>query len=114
MCEMIAEILTNADFRVFKTSNPSEVFELYKQHRQEIDILLTDVVMPGMSGKKLVEQLQQINENLKVLFMSGYTDDAIVHQGVLDEGTEFIQKPFKGKDLIKKLHAIYNDDEEMA
>jgi len=64
------------------------------------------VVMPGMSGSVLSERLRRKQPDLKVLFMSGYTDNAIVHHGVLDQGTPFIQKPFTLRDIAEKVRAV--------
>ena len=66
-------------------------------------LLLTDVVMPEMNSKELSEILLKANPELKLLFMSGYTDEAIAHHGVLEEGVNFIQKPFSQKDIATKL-----------
>jgi FixJ family two-component response regulator len=71
---------------------------------------VTDVVMPGLSGKALVKQLAQIHPSLKVLFMSGYTDDAIVHQGVLEPGIAFLQKPFGPLALARKVRGVLDTD----
>ncbi len=72
------------------------------------DIIVTDVVMPEMSGKILINRLRKTMPNLKFVFMSGYTDNAIVHHGILDPDTPFIQKPFNMKDLIKKIEDTLN------
>ena len=69
-------------------------------------MLITDVIMPGMSGRALASRLTELRPDTKVLFMSGYTDDAIVHHGVLDEGTNFIQKPFSTDVLAIKVREV--------
>ena len=68
--------------------------------------MLTDVVMPGMSGPAFFEQFAKIRPASRVLYMSGYTDDAIVHHGVLDAGTAFISKPFNADDLGRKVREV--------
>ena len=69
-------------------------------------MLLTDVIMPGMSGKDLSEKILKIIPKIKIIFMSGYTDDAIVKHGVLEEGINFIQKPFTPHQLIKIIKEV--------
>ena len=69
-------------------------------------MMLTDVVMPQISGRVLAEQLAVLRRDMKVLYMFGYTDDAIVHHGVLDEGTAFIGKPFNPRDLVRKVREV--------
>ncbi|MCL4299279.1 MAG: response regulator [Anaerolineae bacterium] len=74
-----------------------------------IHLLLTDVVMPGMSGKILTEELSCLRPDLKTLFMSGYTDEAIVRHGVLDSGVAFLQKPFSPMTLAVKVRSVLDD-----
>jgi YesN/AraC family two-component response regulator len=73
---------------------------------QEYNLLITDVVMPGMNGRELYEKLNSSHKNIKCLFMSGYTGDVIAEHGVIPEGVNFIQKPFFKKDLALKLREI--------
>ena len=73
-----------------------------------IDLLLTDVILPHISGRELADQLTATESALRVLFTSGYTDDAIVHHGVLNAGVPFIQKPFGPKSLAQKVREILN------
>jgi YesN/AraC family two-component response regulator len=79
---------------------------LVKEHQGDIHLLITDVVMPEMNGRELAEQLRAIRPNLKCLYMSGYTADAIAHRGILDEGLNFIQKPFGSDELATKVRQV--------
>ena len=76
---------------------------LCEQHPGRIDLVLTDVVMPLLSGKELAERLAKLCPEARVLYMSGYTDNAIVHHGVLDPGTRLISKPFSATGLTRKV-----------
>ena len=77
-----------------------------KEQKGPIDLILTDVVMPQMGGRQLVEQLRQLCQDLKVLYMSGYTDKFIDDRGVLEEGVNYIQKPFSIEGLAKKVREV--------
>jgi two-component system cell cycle sensor histidine kinase/response regulator CckA len=101
--EMAMEILQECGYQVLQAKDGNEALLLARQHAGEIHLMLTDVVMPRMSGRELTEQLTPLRPDIKVLYMSGYTDDAIVHHGVLEEGTAFIGKPFSMEALARKV-----------
>lgn len=103
---LIAEVLQRRGYRAIMASTPSEALRLFDQEAPAIDLLLTDVVLPEMSGRDLADQLQRAQPGLRVLFMSGYTDAAIVHHGTLEKGTPFIQKPFSPDSLSRKLREV--------
>jgi signal transduction histidine kinase len=104
--EMATEILRDSGYHVLEASHGHEAMILGRQHSGVIHLMLTDVVMPQMSGRELAEQLTPLRRDMKVLYMSGYTDDAIVHHGVLEEGTAFIGKPFTPSALARKVREI--------
>ena len=86
-------------------ANAAEAIQLFREHGS-IDVLLTDVVMPGASGPELTRQLVEHRSGLKVVYMSGYTEEAIVHHGVVDAGVAFVHKPFTGESLAAKLREV--------
>ncbi len=99
-------ILTTAGYRVVDAPEGAEALALCQEHPGPIDLLLTDVVMPKMSGKVVADEVLRLRPQLKVLFMSGYTDNAIAHHGRLDPGTHFIAKPFSGMELARKVRSV--------
>ncbi len=103
---MAQTVLERLDYHVLAAETPAKAIEIAEAHRDEIALLMTDVVMPGMNGRELSEQLQKLCPKLQTLFMSGYTADVIAHQGVLDRGIQFIQKPFSVKQLSTKVHMV--------
>jgi PAS domain S-box-containing protein len=104
-------ILEQAGYSVVAAARADEALRFCAEHAEEVDLLLTDVVMPEMSGKDLADKLSSQLPDLKMLFMSGYTDEAIVHHGVLDSSVEFIQKPFTPAALIKKVREVLDAHE---
>jgi len=101
-----ARILESSGYTVLTASDAEEAAALFERRGEEIALLLTDVIMPGMSGRQLSERLAAQRPSLKVLFMSGYTDNVIMHHGVLDPGTPFIQKPFVPDALARKVREV--------
>jgi len=96
-------ILEDLGYTVLATNSPNDSLRLIKEHVGKLNLLITDVVMPEMNGLELSKQLQSLYPNIKILFMSGYTANVIVHRGVLEEGVCFIPKPFSKKDLALKV-----------
>jgi len=104
--EITHEILAGQGYTVLDARSGAAALELVQGQTAPLDLLLTDVVMPGISGRELAEKLSVRYPGLKVLFMSGYTDDAIVRHGILEEGTAFIQKPFTLDSLSTKVREV--------
>jgi signal transduction histidine kinase/ActR/RegA family two-component response regulator len=103
---LTARILEASGFTVLLASNGVEALALASAHAGIIDLIATDVVMPVMSGRPLVEKLAKTRSKMKVLFMSGYTDDEIMRRGVLDGLTAFLQKPFTPTQFANKVRAV--------
>jgi two-component system cell cycle sensor histidine kinase/response regulator CckA len=99
-------ILKDLGYKVMQARNGDEALVVAMGCEERIDLLLTDVVMPGMSGSDLATRLVLAHPETKVLFTSGYTDDAIVHHGVLDEGVLFIGKPYSREGLARKVREV--------
>ncbi len=103
------KILSRLGYKVLLAKAPEVALQLADAHTGEISLLITDVVMPEMNGREMAEQLRTLYPNLKCLFMSGYTANVIAHRGILEEGLNFIQKPFSIKDLAIKVRAVLDD-----
>ena len=107
-------ILEKLGYRTLTASLPDDALLLAEQYSGRIDLLITDVIMPGMNGKELAHRLTSLRPELKILYMSGYTSDVIAHHGVLDEGVSFLQKPFSIKGLADKIRAVLEADRTSA
>ncbi len=104
--KLTEKILQRFGYEPLIASSPAKALELARAQDEEIDLLITDVIMPKMNGRELVEALKAIFPKLKYLYMSGYTADVIAHSGVLEHGVNFIQKPFSSKDLAAKIREV--------
>lgn len=104
--KLALRVLGQKGFDVVEASNGKEALDLIASRPEAFDLLLTDVVMPDMNGKQLYQQLRTLNPNLKVLYMSGYTNNVIAHKGILDPGIQFIQKPFSNRSLLEKVREV--------
>jgi CheY-like chemotaxis protein len=104
--EVVCRLLEQAGYRVLAAADSQDALRLGRDYPGPIHLLFTDVVMPGMGGRELANRIQPQHPHLKILFMSGYTENAIIHHGVLDSGIAFINKPFKYETLAKKVREV--------
>lgn len=100
------EILSACGYSVIEAANGAEALNLALNSEDPIDLVITDVVMPQMGGRELVERLSAANPQIRVLFTSGYTDDAILRHGIIDKGADFLQKPFTFDALSRKVRQL--------
>jgi two-component system cell cycle sensor histidine kinase/response regulator CckA len=104
--QLSSSILAHCGYKVLTASGPEEGLAICKENHHDIRLLVTDVVMPRMNGRQLAEQILQVSPNVKVLYISGYTSNAIVHYGVLDPGLWFLPKPFTLSSLMAKVREV--------
>jgi PAS domain S-box-containing protein len=97
-------------YKVMAAETPGEALKMTDLHPGDIHLLLTDVVMPGMDGRQLAKRIGAVKPGVKALFMSGYTADVIAQRGVLDDGVQFLSKPFSRADLARKVRQVLEED----
>jgi CheY-like chemotaxis protein len=101
--ERAARLLEAQGYTVLQANGSNEAMRVARDHADEIHLLVTDVIMPGMNGRDLASALRSLYPHLKRVFMSGYPADVVAHRGVVDEGVWFLQKPFSRNDLCAKV-----------
>jgi len=104
--EYAVTVLKTYGYRVIQADSAGQALSVFERERGGIHLVLTDVVMPSVGGPELAGRLEKLQPGIKVLFMSGYTDDVIVHHGVLEEGAQFIQKPFSPEQLAARVREV--------
>jgi response regulator RpfG family c-di-GMP phosphodiesterase len=103
--------LEDLGYTVLVAENPEKALALAAQHPGEMHLLITDVIMPGMSGRDLAKRLLELRPTLKRLFISGFTADVIAQRGILDDGVNFMSKPFGRDALARKVREVLEDGE---
>ena len=104
--DMVKQILEDFGYRVLAASTPGQAIRATKEYAGDIDLLITDVVMPEMNGQELAKNLLALHPKLRIIYMSGYSGNVIARHGVLDEGVNFIQKPFSMQDFAAKVREV--------
>ena len=103
---LMCEVLEREGYQVLPCSHPQEGIEVSRSYGGQIDLLLTDVVMPGMNGRDMADQILQILPHLRVVFMSGYTEHVLTRDGDIDPQVEYLQKPFTLQTLVQRLEQV--------
>ena len=106
------KILQQRGYRVLAAENGEDAMRISKEHEGPIDLMITDVVMPKMNGREVAERLQPLHPQMKVIYMSGYTDNAIAHHGVLAPGLNFLEKPFSPGVLARKVREVLDKKQD--
>jgi CheY-like chemotaxis protein len=103
---VMRQVLERQGYAILEAPDGATALQVVAKHHGEIHLLLTDVVMPGVSGRELADHLVKLRPNIKVLYASGYTDDAIIHHGILEPGIAYLQKPFTRDALALKVREV--------
>ncbi len=110
LLEMSKTMLGELGYQMLTADTPDKAIRLAGKHGGEIHLLITDVVMPGMNGRDMADRILSLYPSIKVLFVSGYTADVIAHRGILNEGVNFLQKPFSMNDLAVKIRDVVKEE----
>jgi len=108
--KLAGKILEGQGYRILETSNGDDALVACEKYKSSIHLMLADIVMPGMSGSELAKLLKPLYPEIKILYMSGYTDNAIVRHGILEKRVNYIQKPFTMEGLARKVREVLDKD----
>jgi len=108
--EVVAEILRSAGYRVLKARQAVEAMRVFRRHRKEVELLITDVVMPGQNGCDLARDLSGICPGLITIFVSGYPETVLTKDGTLESGVFYLPKPFSAADLLQQVRQVMQDN----
>jgi len=103
---LAARVLKDQGYKVLEANDPLQAIQIFNGYKGKVDLIVTDIIMPGMTGLGLVQRIQSTHPDIKILYISGYTDTAMLHQGVFESGTAFLQKPFTPQTLLKKVREV--------
>jgi DNA-binding response OmpR family regulator len=109
---LVRRFLESRGYTVLEASGGPEALRISRQHSGPIHLMVTDIVMPRMSGRELAFQLETERPDMKVLYMSGHTEDAIIHHGIQEKGLAFLQKPFAQRVLLDRVRALLSGQPE--
>ena len=109
VCHFAGKSLASLGYKVLKAENGQIALDLIKSKKPELDLIITDLVMPELNGKEFADKVRKILPDIKVIFVSGYTDNHIVHNGLLEEGVNFIHKPYSMKILASTVHKVLDE-----
>ena len=107
--ELAVRMLERQGYRVLKASSGSEAYQICLNLNTPVDLVITEVIMPNMGGAELARRLKKLWQDVKVLYMSGYTANAIAHHGVLDSDKAYLQKPFRATALAQKVREVLDN-----
>ncbi len=109
--EVTGEILESAGYRVLKTRNATEAASAFREYKTIVKLLLTDVVLPGQNGRDLANELRSVCPELKIIFISGYPENAVTRNGIQEDGMFYLPKPYSLQSLTRKVRFVLEHKE---
>lgn len=110
---LAVEMLKQFGYEVIESADGRDALQLCRKRQKPVDLVLTDVIMPNMGGPEFIQQVRSLWKNVKVLYMSGYTENTIINRGILEAGVEYISKPFKPQALVTMVRSVLDRDKEL-